>query len=71
MPDRSQRERIRNTLFTLLYLGLGEHEKALALLQNSYEERNDYLLNLVDPLYDPVRNDPRFGEILRGVGLVP
>jgi tetratricopeptide (TPR) repeat protein len=56
--------------FVRTYLGLGEYEQAFVWLKKAYEERSDHLIHLgVEPLYDPVRNDPRFVEILRGVGL--
>ncbi len=53
-------------------LGLGERDQALTWLKKAYEERSDHLLLLgVEPIYDPLRNDPRFIELLRGIGLQP
>jgi TolB-like protein/DNA-binding winged helix-turn-helix (wHTH) protein len=55
----------------IAYAGSGENdEKVFALLQEAYRERSPALtLIKVDPLYDPLRNDPRFQELLRQVGL--
>ena len=50
------------------YAALGEKDKAIAALKNAFEERNiDFALIKVDPLLDPLRDDPRFAELLRKV----
>ena len=47
-------------------LGLADHDRAFASLDRACEERAGYLVYLnVDPAVDPIRNDPRFGELLR------
>ncbi len=53
----------------LVRLGLGETDKALALLHQCVEERTNWLVWLLkDPRWDPMRPDPRFQEIIRTVG---
>ena len=49
---------------------LGEKEKALAGLERNYEERRALgtLLN-VDPAFDSLRSDQRFGDLVRRMGL--
>lgn len=69
LPQRARQERGSTFSLVLMEMGLGNQEKALALLQSAYAAREEFLLNLVDPIYDPLRNDPRFVEILHGVGL--
>jgi len=56
----------------LVYARLGEKEKALAELEGNYEERRPLgtLLN-VDPAFDSLRSDPRFGDLVRRMGLTP
>ena len=50
------------------YAELGEKDKAFAALNKSFEERHVYLAGIkVDPLLDPLRDDPRFAELLRKV----
>jgi hypothetical protein len=48
-------------------VALGEKEQAFAELDKSYELFGP-MLN-IDPLLDPLRDDPRFVELLRRVGL--
>jgi serine/threonine-protein kinase len=52
------------------HAALGEKDQAFAILEKSYEERRDRMVWLsVDPLLDPLRSDPRFGDLVRRVGL--
>ena len=54
----------------VLYLALGEREKALARLERGYAEHDNQLQFLrSDPNFDPLRGDPRFQELMRRVGL--
>jgi TolB-like protein/DNA-binding winged helix-turn-helix (wHTH) protein/Tfp pilus assembly protein PilF len=51
----------------LVEIGLGNYDEALALLEEEYEKHNhDGLLGLkVDPVFDPLRSDPRFQKLVR------
>jgi len=54
----------------LVYVGLGDRDRSFALLEQAYEERFPILPEaLQDPLFDPVRPDPRFQALLRRIGL--
>ena len=55
-----------------VYARLGEKEKALKGLQHNYEERRSLgtLLN-VDPAFDSLHSDERFGDLVRRMGLKP
>jgi len=56
--------------FAVAYIGIGNNDKALSWLEKAYAERSSSLTALkVDPIYDPLRGEPRFQELLRGVGL--
>jgi TolB-like protein/Flp pilus assembly protein TadD len=49
---------------------LGEKDKALAELNRSFEKREYYLVYLkVDPRFDVLRDDSRFAELMRRIGL--
>jgi TolB-like protein/DNA-binding winged helix-turn-helix (wHTH) protein/Tfp pilus assembly protein PilF len=54
----------------LAYVGMGNKDEAFAWLQRAYSERSNALTALkVDPIYDPLRSDPRFQVLMRRVGL--
>jgi len=52
-----------------IYTGLGEKEKAFDWLEKAYEERSNWLIMLNnDQLFDPLRSDERFTELLKKIG---
>jgi serine/threonine-protein kinase len=56
--------------FALIYIGLGENDRAIELLEKAYDERVERLVWLrADPRFDPLRLNPRFNELLRAMGL--
>jgi TolB-like protein/DNA-binding winged helix-turn-helix (wHTH) protein/Tfp pilus assembly protein PilF len=56
--------------FRLAYLGLNRNDEVIASLRKDYlQHSNDLTILKVDPAYDPLRNDPRFRELLREVRL--
>jgi serine/threonine-protein kinase len=56
----------------VVYLGLGEHDKALEWLEKAYDVHDAWLGYIgVDPIFDPLRSDPRFRRLLERVGLPP
>ena len=49
---------------------LGDKKQAFGYLEKSYNDRSEQILYMgVEPLVDPLRNDPRFESLLRRVGL--
>jgi TolB-like protein/DNA-binding winged helix-turn-helix (wHTH) protein/Tfp pilus assembly protein PilF len=55
--------------FVTSYIGLGDNEQAFAWLEQAYKERCSLLLLAqVHPLFDPLRGDPRFGDLVHRVG---
>ncbi len=53
-----------------IYAALGDKDKALAELENAYAGRDWYLHRLkVDPFWDPLRDDPRFKDMLKRLNL--
>ena len=56
--------------FALIYIGLGDKEQAFTWLNKAYEERSDSLRFLkVNPIYDSLRSDPRFADLLKRMKL--
>lgn len=52
------------------YAGMQDREQTLANLEAGYNERASFLTTIkVDPLYDFLRDDPRFQDLMRRVGL--
>jgi TolB-like protein/DNA-binding winged helix-turn-helix (wHTH) protein/Flp pilus assembly protein TadD len=60
----------RTATLLVAYSGTGQKERMIDLLQEAYSEHSNSVVQIkVDPMYDPVRNDPRFADLLRRVGL--
>jgi serine/threonine-protein kinase len=56
--------------FAVVHVGLGEHDQALNWLEKAYEERFNRLAYLRrEPVWDPLRADPRFADLLRRINL--
>jgi len=64
---------IASPMVARVHLGLGEMDQALEWLEKGCEERSYWMTFLkVDPVWDPLRNDPRFRTLLeKKVGLPP
>ena len=53
-----------------LYVRLGDHQKAFEALDRAYQEKDGGLVELkVAPVFEPLRPNTRFGEMLRRIGL--
>jgi serine/threonine protein kinase/tetratricopeptide (TPR) repeat protein len=56
--------------FAGIHVGLRENDRAIEYLEKSYEEHSHWLIYLrIDPSMDGLRDDPRFQDLLRRVGL--
>jgi eukaryotic-like serine/threonine-protein kinase len=56
----------------LAYIGLGDKDRALACLERDYANHYTTLISLKNnPVYDPLRSDPRFNDLMRRVHLAP
>ena len=74
LSELSKQEYISAVYRATIYVGLGEKNKAFEWLEKAYEDRSIggvvYGIK-VDPVYDPLRSDPRFADLLPRVGLPP
>ncbi|MEK7728025.1 MAG: protein kinase, partial [candidate division KSB1 bacterium] len=53
-----------------IYVSLGEKDEALAMLERAYEQRSVWFVHLMrNPVFDPVRAEPRFQALLKKMGL--
>ncbi|HEY3025135.1 MAG TPA: tetratricopeptide repeat protein [Pyrinomonadaceae bacterium] len=56
----------------LIHAGLGETEKAFFWLEEAYKQRALFLAWInVEPMFDSVRSDPRFVDLVKRIGLEP
>ena len=53
-----------------VYAGLGEKDEAFRLLEKAYDQHSpDIVFLAVDPFWYGMRSDPRYGDLLRRIGL--
>jgi serine/threonine protein kinase len=53
-----------------VYVALGDKEKSFECLEKGYQERAGWMIWLkVDPIWDPIRSDPRFNALLKKMKL--
>jgi hypothetical protein len=58
------------TYVGMLYAGLGNKDEALVWLEKAFAERADGLTWLnVEPMFDEMRADPRFQDLIHRLGL--
>ena len=66
----SKRSFVTGFFLALVYAGLEDKDQAFLWLEKACEERFNRLAYLkVEALWDPLRSDSRFGELLRRVGI--
>jgi hypothetical protein len=57
-------------LFAVVYVGLGDKERAFAWLEKAYRERTFFLIWLkVEPRFDYLREDAQYKDLLHRIGL--
>jgi len=72
LKEQSKRRYVPWGDLATIYAGLGEKDRAFACLEKAYERRDARLVEAkVYPLFDPLRSDPRFADLLRRIGLPP
>ena len=69
LKDLSSRKYVSPYSMLVIHLAIGPEERVFELLDQLYEERNDWLVWLrVSPELKPLRNHPRFKSLLRRIG---
>jgi len=70
LANLSKNSYVNPYFFAIVYAGLGDLDQTFAWFEKAFQDRSNYLLWLnVEPLFDPIRDDPRFRELLVRVGL--
>lgn len=68
--EKSAREYVPEVCFVIIYAGLGDRDRAFERLEKCYEEGDPHLFWLpVMPAFHPLRDDPRFDDLLRRMRL--
>ena len=70
LKERSKKHYVPPATVSIVFSGLGEKDEALTWLEKANEERDPWVAQLkVQPMFDSLRPDPRFQDLLRRVGL--
>jgi serine/threonine-protein kinase len=66
LKKRGQHQYVRTYAYVFVYIGLGDKAKAIECLEKAYDlsETPDMGWIKIDPLLDPLRDEPRFREIV-------
>ncbi len=68
----ARRKPVQAVILAEIYTRLGQKDQALAWLERAYEDRNMSLIFLkVDPVWEGLRSEHRFKELLRRMRLAP
>jgi tetratricopeptide (TPR) repeat protein len=72
LKEREAAGYVPPAVFINAYIGLGDYERAFASLERAYIEQSNIMMFLgTHPLFDPIRTDRRFRNLLDRVGLGP
>src|SRR5713226_3053721 len=69
LKERSKQSYVAPGLIAVIYARLGDKESALTWLEKAYRERTGLFFVEVEPVFDPMRSDPRFRDLLHRAGL--
>jgi tetratricopeptide (TPR) repeat protein len=66
LKDLSTRTYFPPYFIALIYVGLGDADQAFGWLKQAFTERSPGITFLrAEPMFDPIRSDPRFRDLLR------
>jgi len=72
LGEASKQRYVPALSFAVVYVGLGAQDQAFLWLEKAYEERTNSLAYLkVQAIWDPLRSDHRFDDLLCRIGLSP
>lgn len=71
LKDTAKRRPVSPTMFARIYTRLGDKDQALAWLEKAYKEHHWRMVGLKGHRWDPLRDDPRYQELLRRMNLPP
>jgi Flp pilus assembly protein TadD len=69
LQEQSKKGYVAPTNFAKAYIGLGDKDQAFAWLEKGYQQHDFWVTFLKgDPIFDSLRSDPRFQDLLRRIG---
>lgn len=68
LESRQSQDSSNAANIALIYVGLGDNSRAMIWLDKAYQARFNPSI-LLRPVFDPLRSDPRFQDLLRRIGL--
>jgi len=71
LTQLSKQMHVPPSYMAAIHVGLVEKDKAFEWLEKGYEERSIGFGINPDPIWDPLRSDPRFADLLRRMNLQP
>jgi TolB-like protein/Flp pilus assembly protein TadD len=69
LKERSKKKYVAPVSIAMIYARLGDKEQSLAWLEKAYRDESGLFFIEVEPVYDSLRSDPRFRDLLRRAGL--
>jgi len=70
LTERATHEYIDETLIVYIFTALGDKDQAFAWMEKGFQSRAGNLpWMIMEPKFDPLRSDPRFGQFVRQIGL--
>jgi tetratricopeptide (TPR) repeat protein len=70
LQEQSKKGYVAPSNFAKIYIGLGDKDQAFAWLEKGYQQHDFWLSFLKgDPIFDSLRSDPRFPDLVRRIGL--
>jgi serine/threonine-protein kinase len=72
MKEQAKQEYVWPYNIAIIYVGLDERDQALQWLEKAYQDHSDDLIYLkVESMFDSLRSDARFTDLVRRIGLAP
>lgn len=70
LSEEARQRYIPSTSIAALHTRLGENDLALAALEKGFAEKDGGMVELkAEPVFEPLRSLPKFGDLLRRIGL--
>ena len=70
LARQSQHAYVASDIVASVYFAMGDTDRAFEYLEKGYDERAGWMALLkVDPIWDPIRADPRFIQLLKKMRL--